>query len=201
MNKILGIEKYREYQKKMEILKKKVSDVRSENDADLSILLVHNDEDKQKITKYFYLAIITVLLLTGLISIYLKIIEKSKYTLLCIPVLVIVLIVFWVLFEINKKEKKKILENKKEKEELENGIIQEYELTQEKIYQIVVYIITINDFYSCFIGLNEDELMNEWKKQTEKVIKIINYSINYNINIASYQQYLNQWLAKKEIYG
>lgn len=201
MKNVIGLEIYRKYQRDIEEIKKNVMNSRSENDNDASLNLVHNDEERQNLVKYFGISGVTIAIIISFAILVLKEYGLSKY--IWIPCIVVALwiITFFVLFKLNKAKKKKILLEKEEKNKIENAVVEKLSEIQERLYSIVLYIICINDYYHELIGLDKLDREKKWKEILEREMEAINQALNYNISIASYQQYFSTWLANQEIYG
>ena len=200
MRNIIGLEYYRSYKKENELLGKEVMKARTENDAEMSLKLVHNDEKRQIIVKYFIISFIIMLLGIGLYTIILN--EYNRIDLSWVDVIVFAAwgIVFIVLFRINKKKKKTIIKESQSKWDNEIEIVKQYKENQDKLFKIVIYIICINDYYSILLPLKGDDLTKKWEEITSREIEIVNKSINYNICIAAYQNYFDEWLVKQDKY-
>lgn len=200
MKNIIGIEHYTAFKKENELLGKKVMEARTENDAEMSLKLVHNNEDRQVIAKYFMISLLIMVLGIGLFTIILNTYNRIDLSWIDAIVLAVWGVIFTVLFTINKKKKKKIIKSSQSKWDKENEIVKQYKENQEKLYRIIIFIISINENYAELLQLKGEELTIKWREITARQIEIINKSINYNICIASYQTYFDEWLLKQEKY-
>lgn len=200
MKNIIGIEHYTIFKKENELLGKKVMEARTENDAEMSLKLVHNNEDRQVIVKYFMISLLIIVLGIGLFTIILNTYNRIDLSWIDAIVFAVWGIVFIVLFTINKKKKQKIVKASQSKWDKENEIVKQYKENQEKLYRIIIFIISINEHYAELMQLKGDELTKKWAEITSRQVEIINKTIKYNICIASYQTYFDEWLLKQEKY-
>lgn len=200
MKNVIGIEYYTSFKKENELLGKKVMEARTENDAEMALKLVHNSEARQAIVKYFMISLVIVFLGIGLFTIILDTYNRIDLSWIDAIVFGVWGIVFIVLFGIIKSKKKKIIKENKAKWDNEIEIVRQYKEHQEKIYKIVIYIISINEHYAELLKLKGEELAQKWDEITSREAEIVNKSINYNICIASYQSYFDEWLLKQEKY-
>lgn len=200
MKKVLGLDKYRRYQRENDALGRKAMEARSENDADVSVLLVENNDKKQMITRYYVISLILVILFAGLFASIISTYGKFKLIWIDAVVFGAWLITFTVLFKVNKLQKKLIIEEHNKKVEVENYAVRLYKENQEEFYGLVVYIICINEYFEELYGLEGTKLKEKWLEITNREAEIINKSINYDISIARYQQFFSDWLKKQGIY-
>ena len=200
MRNIIGIEYYTSYKKENELLGKQVMEARTENDAEMSLKLVHNNEDRQIIVKYFMITLIIMVVGIGLYTIILNVYNRIDLSWVDAIVFAVWGIVFTVLFTINKKKKKNIIKQNRDKWDREIEIVKKYKENEEKLYKIVIYIISINEHYAELLELKGEELTEKWEEITSRQIEIVNKAIKYNICIASYQSYFDEWLLKQENY-
>lgn len=201
MKNVIGLEKYREHQKRISELSKEVMKYRSENDDTSVMELIRNEENKKNLDRYFLLTILLVTLVVGTITSFLKIMEKTNLFWIDLVIYGLWGIAFIVLYTINKQKKKKIIAKREGLISKESEVIKNYENEQSKIYDIVVYIITLNDFYHELITESGEKLEEKWQILTQRVIEAINEDVKYDVCVQTYQNYFNEWLRKNEIYG
>ena len=166
----------------------------------MSLKLVHNNEDRQVIVKYFMISLLIMVLGIGLFTIILNTYNRIDLSWIDAIVFAVWGVIFTVLFTINKKKKKRIIKSSQAKWDKENEIVKQYKENQKKLYRIIIFIISINEHYAELLQLKGEELTIKWREITARQVEIINKSINYNICIASYQTYFDEWLLKQEKY-
>lgn len=201
MKNVIGLEKYREYQKQIYELKKRVAKNRSENDETSIKDEIRNDQNKKMIDTSFLVSFLVVSIAVGAVTSFLNIMNKMELAWIDAIIYGVWGILFIVLYTINKRNKRKILRKKLEIISKEDDVIREYEQKEAELYGIIIYVVTLNDFYHELVCINEEKIEETWQKLTQRVIEAINDEIDYDICIQKYQNFFDEWLRKKEIYA
>ena len=201
MKNVIGLEKYREYQKQIYELKKRVAKNRSENDETSIKDEIRNDQNKKMIDTSFLVSFLVVSIVVGAVTSFLNINNKMELAWIDAIIYGVWGILFIVLYTINKRNKRKILRKKLEIISKEDDVIREYEQKEAELFGIIIYVVTLNDFYHELVGINEEKIEETWQKLTQRVIEAINEEIDYDICIQKYQNFFDEWLRKKEIYA
>ena len=201
MKNVIGLEKYREYQKQIYELKKRVAKNRSENDETSIKDEIRNDQNKKMIDTSFLVSFLVVSIVVGAVTSFLNIINKMELAWIDAIIYGVWGILFIVLYTINKSNKRKILRKKIEIISKEDDVIREYEQKEAELYGIIIYVVTLNDFYHELVCINEEKIEETWQKLKQREIEAINEEIDYDICIQKYQNFFDEWLRKKEIYA
>lgn len=87
-----------------------------------------------------------------------------------------------------------VIENKKMQEENK----QKYAEKLEEIYDICIFIITVNENYDYLVSLSGEKQKEEYEKLARKRKDIINLSMNFKPNPEKYERYLNDWMNRRK---
>ena len=114
MKNVIGLEKYREYQKQIYELKKRVAKNRSENDETSIKDEIRNDQNKKMIDTSFLVSFLVVSIVVGAVTSFLNINNKMELAWIDAIIYGVWGILFIVLYTINKRNKHKILRKTKQ---------------------------------------------------------------------------------------
>ena len=182
---------------------KEIDDQRKELAKDLEIKLNENDreinfikEDLRKADKaYIAIAALFAILLYP----FYIFMQEYLYTwTIFIYALVFVLaaLVVFIIKIVLKSKIKKLGVQESAKAQEENKI--KYTKKQEEIYDICLFIITVNEYYDYLMNYTGQKQKEEYEKLMKKRKDIINLSMNFKPNPEKYERYLNDWMTRRE---
>ena len=182
---------------------KEIDDQRKELAKDLEIKLNENDreinfikEDLRKADKaYIAIAALFAILLYP----FYIFMQEYLYTwTIFIYALVFVLaaLVVFIIKIVLKSKIKKLGVQESAKAQEENKI--KYTKKQEEIYDICLFIITVNENYDYLMNYTGQKQKEEYEKLMKKRKDIINLSMNFKPNPEKYERYLNDWMTRRE---
>ena len=182
---------------------KEIDDQRKQVAQDLEIKLNENDreinfikEDLRKADKaYIAIAALFAILLYP----FYIFMQEYLYTwTIFIYALVFVLaaLVVFIIKIVLKSKIKKLGVQESAKAQEENKI--KYTKKQEEIYDICLFIITVNENYDYLMNYTGQKQKEEYEKLMKKRKDIINLSMNFKPNPEKYERYLNDWMTRRE---
>lgn len=182
---------------------KEIDDQRKQLAQDLEIKLNENDreinfikEDLRKADKaYIAIAALFAILLYP----FYIFMQEYLYTwTIFIYALVFVLaaLVVFIIKIVLKSKIKKLGVQESAKAQEENKI--KYTKKQEEIYDICLFIITVNENYDYLMNYTGQKQKEEYEKLMKKRKDIINLSMNFKPNPEKYERYLNDWMTRRE---
>lgn len=182
---------------------KEIDDQRKQLAQDLEIKLNENDreinfikEDLRKADKaYIAIAALFAILLYP----FYIFMQEYLYTwTIFIYALVFVLaaLVVFIIKIVLKSKIKKLGVQESAKAQEENKI--KYTKKQEEIYDICLFIITVNEYYDYLMNYTGQKQKEEYEKLMKKRKDIINLSMNFKPNPEKYERYLNDWMTRRE---
>ena len=182
---------------------KEIDDQRKELAQDLEIKLNENDreinfikEDLRKADKaYIAIAALFAILLYP----FYIFMQEYLYTwtiFIYASVFVLAALVVFIIKIVLKSKIKKLGVQESAKAQEENKI--KYTKKQEEIYDICLFIITVNENYDYLMNYTGQKQKEEYEKLMKKRKDIINLSMNFKPNPEKYERYLNDWMARRE---
>ena len=182
---------------------KEIDDQRKQLAQDLEIKLNENDreinfikEDLRKADKaYIAIAALFAILLYP----FYIFMQEYLYTwtiFIYASVFVLAALVVFIIKIVLKSKIKKLGVQESAKAQEENKI--KYTKKQEEIYDICLFIITVNEYYDYLMNYTGQKQKEEYEKLMKKRKDIINLSMNFKPNPEKYERYLNDWMARRE---
>ena len=182
---------------------KEIDDQRKQLAQDLEIKLNENDreinfikEDLRKADKaYIAIAALFAILLYP----FYIFMQEYLYTwtiFIYASVFVLAALVVFIIKIVLKSKIKKLGVQESAKAQEENKI--KYTKKQEEIYDICLFIITVNENYDYLMNYTGQKQKEEYEKLMKKRKDIINLSMNFKPNPEKYERYLNDWMARRE---
>ena len=182
---------------------KEIDDQRKELAKDLEIKLNENDreinfikEDLRKADKaYIAIAALFAILLYP----FYIFMQEYLYTwtiFIYASVFVLAALVVFIIKIVLKCKIKKLGVQESAKAQEENKI--KYTKKQEEIYDICLFIITVNEYYDYLMNYTGQKQKEEYEKLMKKRKDIINVSMNFKPNPEKYERYLNDWMTRRE---
>ena len=182
---------------------KEIDDQRKELAKDLEIKLNENDreinfikEDLRKADKaYIAIAALFAILLYP----FYIFMQEYLYTwtiFIYASVFVLAALVVFIIKIVLKSKIKKLGVQESAKAQEENKI--KYTKKQEEIYDICLFIITVNENYDYLMNYTGQQQKEEYEKLMKKRKDIINLSMNFKPNPEKYERYLNDWMTRRE---
>ena len=182
---------------------KEIDDQRKELAKDLEIKLNENDreinfikEDLRKADKaYIAIAALFAILLYP----FYIFMQEYLYTwtiFIYASVFVLAALVVFIIKIVLKSKIKKLGVQESAKAQEENKI--KYTKKQEEIYDICLFIITVNENYDYLMNYTGQKQKEEYEKLMKKRKDIINLSMNFKPNPEKYERYLNDWMTRRE---
>ena len=182
---------------------KEIDDQRKELAQDLEIKLNENDreinfikEDLRKADKaYIAIAALFAILLYP----FYIFMQEYLYTwaiFIYASVFVLAALVVFIIKIVLKSKIKKLGVQESAKAQEENKT--KYTKKQEEIYDICLFIITVNENYDYLMNYTGQKQKEEYEKLMKKRKDIINLSMNFKPNPEKYERYLNDWMARRE---
>ena len=111
-------------------------------------------------------------------------------------VFVLAALVVFIIKIVLKSKIKKLGVQESAKAQEENKI--KYTKKQEEIYDICLFIITVNEYYDYLMNYTGQKQKEEYEKLMKKRKDIINLSMNFKPNPEKYERYLNDWMTRRE---
>ena len=182
---------------------KEIDDQRKQLAQDLEIKLNENDreinfikEDLRKADKaYIAIAALFAILLYP----FYIFMQEYLYTwtiFIYASVFVLAALVVFIIKIVLKSKIKKLGVQESAKAQEENKI--KFTKKQEEIYDICLFIITVNENYEYLMNYTGQKQKEEEEKLMKKRKDIINLSMNFKPNPEKYERYLNDWMARRE---
>ena len=182
---------------------KEIDDERKKLGADLEIKLNKNDreinfikEDLRKADKaYIVIAVLFALLLYP----FYIFMQEYLYTwsiFIYAAVFVVAFIVVFIIKIVFKSKIKKLGVQESIKSQEENKA--KFAKKQEEIYDICLFIITVNENYDYLMKYSGEKQKEEYEKLVQKRKDIINLDMNFKPNPEKYERYLNDWIQRRE---
>ena len=182
---------------------KEIDDQRKELAQNLEIKLNENDreinfikEDLRKADKaYIAIAALFAILLYP----FYIFMQEYLYTwtiFIYASVFVLAALVVFIIKIVLKSKIKKLGVQESAKTQEENKA--KYTKKQEEIYDICLFIITVNENYDYLMNYTGQKQKEEYEKLMKKRKDIINLSMNFKPNPEKYERYLNDWMARRE---
>ena len=182
---------------------KEIDDQRKQLAQDLEIKLNENDreinfikEDLRKADKaYIAIAALFAILLYP----FYIFMQEYLYTwtiFIYASVFVLAALVVFIIKIVLKSKIKKLGVQESAKAQEENKI--KYTKKQEEIYDICLFIITVNEYYDYLMNYTGQKQKEEYEKLMKKRKDIINLSMNFKPNPEKYERYLNDWMTRRE---
>ena len=182
---------------------KEIDDQRKQLAQDLEIKLNENDreinfikEDLRKADKaYIAIAALFAILLYP----FYIFMQEYLYTwtiFIYASVFVLAALVVFIIKIVLKSKIKKLGVQESAKAQEENKT--KYTKKQEEIYDICLFIITVNENYDYLMNYTGQKQKEEYEKLMKKRKDIINLSMNFKPNPEKYERYLNDWMARRE---
>lgn len=182
---------------------KEIDDQRKQLALDLEIKLNENDreinfikEDLRKADKaYIAIAALFAILLYP----FYIFMQEYLYTwtiFIYASVFVLAALVVFIIKIVLKCKIKKLGVQESAKAQEENKI--KYTKKQEEIYDICLFIITVNENYDYLMNYTGQKQKEEYEKLMKKRKDIINLSMNFKPNPEKYERYLNDWMTRRE---
>ena len=182
---------------------KEIDDQRKQLAQDLEIKLNENDreinfikEDLRKADKaYIAIAALFAILLYP----FYIFMQEYLYTwtiFIYASVFVLAALVVFIIKIVLKSKIKKLGVQESAKAQEENKI--KFTKKQEEIYDICLFIITVNENYEYLMNYTGQKQKEEYEKLMKKRKDIINLSMNFKPNPEKYERYLNDWMARRE---
>ena len=182
---------------------KEIDDQRKDLAQDLEIKLNENDreinfikEDLRKADKaYIAIAALFAILLYP----FYIFMQEYLYTwtiFIYASVFVLAALVVFIIKIVLKCKIKKLGVQESAKAQEENKI--KYTKKQEEIYDICLFIITVNENYDYLMNYTGQKQKEEYEKLMKKRKDIINVSMNFKPNPEKYERYLNDWMTRRE---
>ena len=182
---------------------KEIDDQRKNLAQDLEIKLNENDreinfikEDLRKADKaYIAIAALFAILLYP----FYIFMQEYLYTwtiFIYASVFVLAALVVFIIKIVLKSKIKKLGVQESAKAQEENKI--KYTKKQEEIYDICLFIITVNENYDYLMNYTGQKQKEEYEKLMKKRKDIINLSMNFKPNPEKYERYLNDWMTRRE---
>ena len=182
---------------------KEIDDQRKQLAQDLEIKLNENDreinfikEDLRKADKaYIAIAALFAILLYP----FYIFMQEYLYTwtiFIYASVFVLAALVVFIIKIVLKCKIKKLGVQESAKAQEENKI--KYTKKQEEIYDICLFIITVNEYYDYLMNYTGQKQKEEYEKLMKKRKDIINVSMNFKPNPEKYERYLNDWMTRRE---
>ena len=182
---------------------KEIDDQRKQLAQDLEIKLNENDreinfikEDLRKADKaYIAIAALFAILLYP----FYIFMQEYLYTwtiFIYASVFVLAALVVFIIKIVLKCKIKKLGVQESAKAQEENKI--KYTKKQEEIYDICLFIITVNENYDYLMNYTGQKQKEEYGKLMKKRKDIINLSMNFKPNPEKYERYLNDWMTRRE---
>ena len=182
---------------------KEIDDQRKQLAQDLEIKLNENDreinfikEDLRKADKaYIAIAALFAILLYP----FYIFMQEYLYTwtiFIYASVFVLAALVVFIIKIVLKCKIKKLGVQESAKAQEENKI--KYTKKQEEIYDICLFIITVNENYDYLMNYTGQKQKEEYEKLMKKRKDIINVSMNFKPNPEKYERYLNDWMTRRE---
>ena len=182
---------------------KEIDDQRKDLAQDLEIKLNENDreinfikEDLRKADKaYIAIAALFAILLYP----FYIFMQEYLYTwtiFIYASVFVLAALVVFIIKIVLKSKIKKLGVQESAKAQEENKI--KYTKKQEEIYDICLFIITVNEYYDYLMNYTGQKQKEEYEKLMKKRKDIINLSMNFKPNPEKYERYLNDWMTRRE---
>ena len=182
---------------------KEIDDQRKQLAQDLEIKLNENDreinfikEDLRKADKaYIAIAALFAILLYP----FYIFMQEYLYTwtiFIYASVSVLAALVVFIIKIVLKSKIKKLGVQESAKAQEENKI--KYTKKQEEIYDICLFIITVNEYYDYLMNYTGQKQKEEYEKLMKKRKDIINLSMNFKPNPEKYERYLNDWMTRRE---
>lgn len=182
---------------------KEIDDQRKDLAQDLEIKLNENDreinfikEDLRKADKaYIAIAALFAILLYP----FYIFMQEYLYTwtiFIYASVFVLAALVVFIIKIVLKSKIKKLGVQESAKAQEENKI--KYTKKQEEIYDICLFIITVNENYDYLMNYTGQKQKEEYEKLMKKRKDIINLSMNFKPNPEKYERYLNDWMTRRE---
>lgn len=182
---------------------KEIDDQRKQLAQDLEIKLNENDreinfikEDLRKADKaYIAIAALFAILLYP----FYIFMQEYLYTwtiFIYASVFVLAALVVFIIKIVLKCKIKKLGVQESAKAQEENKI--KYTKKQEEIYDICLFIITVNENYDYLMNYTGQKQKEEYEKLMKKRKDIINLSMNFKPNPEKYERYLNDWMTRRE---
>ena len=182
---------------------KEIDNQRKDLAHDLEIKLNENDreinfikEDLRKADKaYIAIAALFAILLYP----FYIFMQEYLYTwtiFIYASVFVLAALVVFIIKIVLKCKIKKLGVQESAKAQEENKI--KYTKKQEEIYDICLFIITVNENYDYLMNYTGQKQKEEYEKLMKKRKDIINLSMNFKPNPEKYERYLNDWMTRRE---
>ena len=182
---------------------KEIDDQRKDLAQDLEIKLNENNreinfikEDLRKADKaYIAIAALFAILLYP----FYIFMQEYLYTwtiFIYASVFVLAALVVFIIKIVLKCKIKKLGVKESAKAQEENKI--KYTKKQEEIYDICLFIITVNENYDYLMNYTGQKQKEEYEKLMKKRKDIINLSMNFKPNPEKYERYLNDWMTRRE---